>query len=44
MAASLHGASVTFHMEGLSRGCEPSYHEEMHAFGARKKLSGKAIT
>ena len=41
---SLHRPSVTFHIEGLYRGREPSYCEEMHTFGARKTLSGKAIT
>ena len=44
MSASLHGLSMTFHIEGLYRGHEPSYYEEVHTFGARKKLSGKAIT
>lgn len=44
MPASLHGVSVTSHTEGLYRGHEPFYCEEMHTFGARKKLSGKAIT
>lgn len=34
---------MTFHREGLYIGHEPSYYEEMHTFGARKKLSGKAI-
>lgn len=43
MLVSLHGPSVTFHREGLCGGHEPSYYEEMHTFGPRKKLSGKAI-
>lgn len=43
MPVSPHGPSVTFRREGLYRGHEPSYYEEMHTFGPRKKLSGKAI-
>lgn len=43
MPVSLHGPSMTFHRECLYRGHEPSYYEEMHTFGARKKLSGKVV-
>lgn len=34
---------MTFCREGLHGGHEPFYYEEMHTFGPRKKLSGKAI-
>lgn len=43
MPVSLHEPSVTFCREGLYRGHVPSCYEEMHTFGPRKKLSGKAI-